>query len=77
MTEDEAKQKWCPMARFHVTPDGHVFHNMPVTDDNPSCAADDESGKCIASDCMMWRISTKAGGGLKDDHGYCGLAGKP
>ena len=38
MTEDEAKTKWCPHARFNG--------------DNMSESGD--LAKCIASDCMMW-----------------------
>ena len=60
MTEDEAKTKWCPAAReVDRSANGVTSHN--------------HNTKCIASDCMMWVVTTKAGGGLLEDHGRCGL----
>ena len=68
MTEKEAKQKWCPMARLVAEPTRGVY--------TPPCngAIDHTNGdtlrlKCIASDCMMWR--NPAGGTTT---GGCGLA---
>ena len=42
MTEEEAREKWCPLVRF--TEDG--FNNR-------SNAADSDS-RCIGSGCMWW-----------------------
>ena len=42
MTEEEAREKWCPMARF--TEDG--FNNR----DNSA----DSDSRCIGSGCMWW-----------------------
>lgn len=46
MTEEEAKDKWCPMVRKETT-------------DEPACAInmtyDGKLFNCIASDCMMWK----------------------
>lgn len=73
MTEDEAKQKWCPMVRF--APDsengGMLVLNQPQ-----------DTLKCVASDCMMWRLDWAQRGidyasGEIPTKGYCGLAGKP
>lgn len=82
MTEDEAKAKWCPMARVGSDNTGLGSLNRdwakgPYT----------HSAQCIASGCMMWRwlvppnmvnVYREA---QKDDSleatGFCGLAGVP
>ena len=56
MTEDEAKQRWCPFARDMTGQDNGVSmamatFNRPFTPDHlatVSCA-------CIGSACMAWR----------------------
>ena len=74
MTEQEARQKWCPFAR--------------VVDDLSGAGAaarlQNNTVKCVASDCMAWRwasgegIETLGGSrGESKEAGYCGLAGKP
>ena len=81
MTEQEAKQKWCPFVRF-VTPQDDVegdYNNrytsvdMVIRKESPST--------CIASDCMAWRwvimFSIDEQLPNRDEaSGYCGLAGK-
>lgn len=69
MTEDEAKTKWCPMARAWAEGnDGHAASiNRQYQRGKP-----DIDCYCIASDCMMWRSLDGV-----TVHGYCGLAGKP
>jgi len=77
MTEDEAKQKWCPMFR--------VGDSLYVADADQTLATTTNLGcKCVASNCMMWRWSEKgkdgtplpSGGTWKPGKGYCGLAGR-
>lgn len=71
MTEEEAKQKWCPFARdAESNPAGYTTTNT--------------TAKCIGSECMAWRInrddwSENMSTGARTYHhgGYCGLAGKP
>ena len=72
MTEDQAREKWCPMVRYPLWPD--------------ECSGGNEGAKCIASDCMMWRWQLNEKGQVvhnnislmdKDRQGYCGLANKP
>ena len=69
MSEEEARTKWCPMARVST-----------YTEDNPVESAVNRTdigipyvgSRCIVSECMMWRWynSQKA-------TGHCGLGGKP
>lgn len=79
MTEEDARKKWCPMARIGLV------HGMAVN----KHAADkgvDEDTRCLASDCMMWRATdneclpqapSDASAPTCKSAGYCGLAGKP
>lgn len=78
MTEDEARQKWCPFVRHFnalYQPCGNSLVSMlsQMGDRNV------EPFHCIASGCMMWEFD------LPDAHpdasnrtptGYCGLAGR-
>jgi len=77
MTEEEAKTKWCPFARYYTSngPYNRYQYNGPAP-----------GTLCIGAECMAWRW-------VKDplvaamthkqqvpdyvgEHGYCGLAGK-
>jgi hypothetical protein len=75
MTEEEAKTKWCPMARYLA-----IFRNGSGSIDSIAAynRGLDDSGlnksQCIASDCMMWRLRRFR---EDDADGYCGLAGNP
>ncbi len=67
MTEDEAREKWCPMVRatdiYTSKRYEHGCNRVPGNGFH-------DPFKCIASDCMMWRCP------LSDETaGYCGLAG--
>ena len=85
MTEQEAKQKWCPMVRY-MNFEGGIINNRGqyLVGSFPNTM------ECIASDCMMWRWSmlpdgepeyaAKAIGGGHFENapcGYCGLTNKP
>lgn len=81
LAEEQAREKWCPMARYadmsvgaanrwpQETPTPHALNPVPC--------------RCIASDCMMWRWElVRAGqsfvdGSKRGQRGWCGLAGKP
>lgn len=63
MTPDEAKQRWCPMAREHG---GNASINRSAIERSEAWS------KCIADQCMMWRWYTPH---ASDQSGYCGLAG--
>ena len=64
MTEDEAKEKWCPFSRIRDDYGGTSTYNR---------TPDSVYGNCIASKCMMWQSQdhNKATG---KSYGYCGLA---
>ena len=60
MTEDEAKTKWCPMARIPWMqgqfPDISGFAiNRQAIDEKPKNSDLPDMPKCIGSACMMWR----------------------
>ena len=80
MTEDQAREKWCPFARLSI--------NSEMSWDNRG--NDYHDPYCIASDCMAWRRTYSTDELFTDDDGnicvrtlagsiggYCGLAGKP
>jgi hypothetical protein len=63
MTEDEAKERWCPFVRLSA----NRFRGEGVTEH--------QATRCIASECMAWRWDLAEGewsGKLR--LGYCGLA---
>jgi hypothetical protein len=62
MTEEEAKGKWCPMAKV-ASIDGDGVNRRHD-------GAPNRGAICIASSCMAWRWDSKT-------TGYCGLAGRP
>ena len=64
MSEEEARTKWCPMARVY-SPDG-------AYNKEGGCLA--HGSTCIASDCMMWRQWGPSSEGMK---GFCGLGDRP
>jgi len=81
MTEEEAKQRWCPFARVVEQGSAIATHNrvqLPTGRDVQVPVA----GFCIASSCMAWRVKTetrRTSGGhpYPVTVGYCGLAGRP
>ena len=73
LTEDEARQRWCPMVR--VEGNNRVHNTKSDGYENA-----DNNYRCIGSSCMAWReyeIAFAHGEIPKEHRGYCGLAGKP
>ena len=73
LTEEEARQEWCPMVRV----DGNNRVHNTKSDGYQNA---DMSYHCIGSSCMAWREYevSYAHGDIRTEHrGYCGLAGKP
>ena len=76
MTEEDARTKWCPMARMAASGNpepGNIAVNRWSQDSH------EQDPRCIASDCAMWRWriepqSEEEKGVLP---GFCGLAGTP
>lgn len=68
MTEDEARKKWCPMVRTGLTAGMAVNHHVGSSHDSPQAGDVHDETRCIASDCMMWRVNGRG-------NGRCGLAG--
>ena len=82
MTENEAREKWCPFARigFSGRP-GSAAVNRIMDVDSEKPALLNNVTPCIASDCMAWRDDKTANAVARsrmdnEDHGYCGLAGE-
>ncbi len=63
MTEDEAKTKWCPMARVIMgSRDNKSFEpafNRMVLDAEPDVPRIGGSTMCLASACIMWEPTRK------------------
>lgn len=55
VTEQQAKEKWCPMARVYN--EGSGADNRTMGDANPGHA------RCIGSECMMWTWDGQYAGG--------------
>lgn len=75
LTEEEAKTKWCPMARVPAfTVDGSIVGSFNDPQEQQSGAA-----RCLGSGCMMWRpaLAWTPPGARESGGGYCGLAGRP
>ena len=68
MTEDEAKQRWCPLVRFKSmdTGSGPAFNRM--VDPQPL------ETLCIGSKCMAWRERAQERNNI-EVQGYCGAFG--
>lgn len=89
MTEQEAKQKWCPFAQSRVVRHDSAYHQVDnyVMVDARDAEKNSPSVTCLGSQCMAWRWSTeyfvpntmtqpvKSRSSTSD--GHCGLAGKP
>lgn len=90
MTEEEAKTKWCPHARY-VIDDSGAGPSPGYPTGNRFGGHEPSEGRClcIASSCMAWRWSEEPRPGNRTNNdfdvpgpdvpgtGYCGLAGKP
>lgn len=62
MTEDEARKKWCPMARvsIHAPEESRkdfisTGNRWQAESSRKSLNVYPQGAQCIASDCMMWR----------------------
>ncbi len=65
LTQEEAKQKWCPMAV--EAGEGASTHNRMGGKGSTGCY-------CIALECMSWRETGKAR--QRQLLGYCALIGE-
>lgn len=66
LTQEEARQKWCPQARVvHENGDGTLFTAGNSFGDGCRSVAT----RCIASECMAWKwlMSTQHGTGANMD----------
>lgn len=55
MTEEEAKQRWCPFARLGNEPGCNRWPTPAERNEE-----EDSRALCIASDCMAWRWDREA-----------------
>ena len=77
LTEDEARQKWCPHARVPLAADGYTGNRM---DDTTGAIVPEFGSRCIASQCMAWRWASLPVADTDDnpaEKGYCGAFGRP
>lgn len=81
LTEQEAKDKWCPQVRMVFGPNNSGWEGQGYT--NRADYYEPEACVCTGSNCMMWRWGNKYRSDLitklprEEWTGYCGLAGKP
>ena len=54
MTEEEAKTKWCPMARVNYTVEDSKWQGEALTNRGDFLKAGPPDMLCLASGCMMW-----------------------
>lgn len=79
LTEEEAKDRWCPFARVNAADD----LSTPAVNRWGRGDPNDSITLCIASSCMMWRWDAEPvpqpEDGFDDkmvcERGHCGLAG--
>ena len=70
MTENQSKDKWCPMARYNSPTDYSTGVWNRGTDTGHGC--------CLGSECMAWRWTENDPNVVTyRAYGFCGLAGKP
>lgn len=58
ITEEEAKEKWCPFIRWVVNEENHLAFNNRIDQAEISLNEDQQGGAhslCVASECMAWR----------------------
>lgn len=77
LTEEQARQCWCPFARA-VAPivDQHAQQTGGTTANRSSEGRPDADCRCLASGCMAWRVFSQPNG-EQPARGFCGLAGAP
>lgn len=83
MTEEEAREKWCPQARVAFMErnlkgklsclQNTTSHNRITITGEPSYtyAINNYDSACVASKCMFWRWCSES-----HDKGYCGRGGE-
>ena len=77
MTEEEAKQRWCPQTRvslYHRSTDANRMARYGSGVDSEDMQAFQAATRCLGSGCMAWRWDLS---NLGHTTGRCGLAGKP
>ncbi len=87
MTEEQAREKWCPYARSYSFEEFQFNTAMASTNREPD-GAPNKACRCIASDCMAWRWKVGPPTKLEkaeydetnivsEQRGFCGPAGAP
>jgi hypothetical protein len=71
VTEDEARNLWCPMARIAPV---YLNNKEPAPNIPAANRFGDEFAKCIASECMFWKFVHHPDGGNAEAYGTCGFA---
>lgn len=61
-TEEEAREKWCPMVRYSFDDEARTSQNRWADKNNP------KECRCIVSECMMWTKNSATA-----SKGWCGL----
>jgi hypothetical protein len=79
VTEEQAKEKWCPFARRGIISRHFIAGGMNRVGDDSGEHTNPEQCRCIASQCMAWRWNyppEEAMGNRNGPIGFCGLTGQ-
>ena len=85
LTEDDAKQRWCPHVRVPAYEAQPTEEEGPASANRSPCEATQmhiarmhAATRCIGSGCMAWRWWNRLPSmHTNNSTGYCGLSGKP
>ena len=76
MTEDEAREKWCPMVRHTDNESGGANRWLMGENPDPKWGTPNNPSvcRCIASECMwwVWENGRIVNGKLRKTRGHCG-----
>lgn len=78
MLEADAKRLWCPFSNVYVKYQSTGAAGNRAMSKSGDIQGNESDTRCLGSGCMAWRFETSDNKEtMSQNHGYCGLAGKP